>query len=229
MYGISGSGSLAIITFGIIFLDCCNDGDRDDYEEEVIYRVLQIKDTRDNELARRQNRRMTTRGQEKRKLPIAQHQRSQQVPKSPPPPPTCHHHHHHYPQPHHVHHIHSHSPHSHHSPYMCSGCYDSHTLKHHRYNRIDVAVDTSDGFEPISNSKTSIQKSTRDAKHETQTSTMEINDIPDNVTDIVHETKTLKASRSLLPTLKQSMEQQDKDIAISQVVADTNSKTVVDV
>jgi len=58
---------------------------------------------------------------------------------------------------------------------------------------------------------------------------MELSGIPKNVTEIIHETTILNAPRDLLPTLKKSMEKQDKDIAINQAVADTNSLTVADV
>jgi hypothetical protein len=107
-------------------------------------------------------------------------------------------------------------------------------------------VDTSDQFEPVLKNNKTIHKSTHDAQTEskfwdaergtqtdrtegTQTSTMELSGMPNNITEVIRETTILKAPQNLLPALKESMEQQDKDIAISRAVTDTNSLTVADV
>jgi len=102
-------------------------------------------------------------------------------------------------------------------------------------------VDTSDQFEPVSKTNKTIHKSTHDSQTEsklwdaergtqtdrtegTQTSTMELSGMPNNITEVTRETTIVKA-----PALKESMEQQDKDIAISRAITDTNSLTVADV
>jgi hypothetical protein len=53
--------------------------------------------------------------------------------------------------------------------------------------------------------------------------------MPSNVTQIIHETTILKAPRNLISTLKKSMKEQDKDIAITHAVTDTYStpKTII--
>jgi len=54
---------------------------------------------------------------------------------------------------------------------------------------------------------------------------MELSGMPSNIAQIIHETTILKAPRSLISTLKESMRQQDKDIAITHSVTDTNTKS----
>ena len=46
-----------------------------------------------------------------------------------------------------------------------------------------------------------------------------------NVTQIIHETTIFKAPRNLLSTIKKSMAQQDKDIAIHHSDTDINTTT----
>ncbi len=49
--------------------------------------------------------------------------------------------------------------------------------------------------------------------------------MPSNIAQIIHETTILKAPRNLISTLKESMRKQDKDIAITHSVTDTNTKS----
>jgi len=130
--------------------------------------------------------------------------------------------------------------------FACSVCHNSHASKYIRHNHADIGVDTSDQFEPVSKNNKTIHKSTHDAQTEqkfwdaergtqtdrtedTKTSTVELSGIPNNTTEIIRETTILKAPRNPLPALKESTEQQDKDIAIARAVVDTNSLTVADV
>jgi hypothetical protein len=54
---------------------------------------------------------------------------------------------------------------------------------------------------------------------------MELSGMPSNIAQIIHETTILKAPRNLISTLKESMRKQDKDIAITHSVTDTNTKS----
>ena len=131
-----------------------------------------------------------------------------------------------------------------HHPFVCPICHDLHASGNARHNLIDIAVDTSDKFAPTSKTTKTIPKSTRDAQTEptiweaergtqtnrtegTQTSSTELNGLPNNVTQIIHETTILKAPRNLLSILKKSMTQQDKDVPIHQTMTDTNTTTAV--
>lgn len=144
--------------------------------------------------------------------------------------------------PHHAHHFSPFPPTAYHHPFVCPVCHDLHASGNARHNISDAAVDTNDKLFPVSKSKKVIHKSTRDAQTEpkfwdaecgtqtdrnegTQTSPLELSGMPSNVTHIIHETTILKAPRSLINTLKSSMAQQDKDIAINRAVADTNTMT----
>jgi hypothetical protein len=234
LYGICGSGALAIVTFVIIFLDCCNDGSKKDHEAETLYRVYQAKEAKEKAIAMRRSRRIAEGKEEKPKPFIIQHQRQQKV--SPEPSPEPHHHHHPHP------HVHLPPPTAYHHPFVCPICHDLHASGNARHNLADVGVDTSDKFAPVSKSKKTIHKSTRDVQTEpklwdaergtqtdrtegTQTSAMELSGLPSNITQIIHETTILKAPRSLLNTLKKSMAQQDKDIAMNRAMPDTDIMT----
>ncbi len=181
----------------------------------------------------RRSRRIAQGKEEKPKAFTIQHQRPQKVSEEPHPHPY-HHNHHHHPL--------AHPPTAYHHPFVCPICHDLHASGNARHNLADVAVDTSDKFAPVLKKNTVVHKSTRDAQTEpklwdaergtqtdrtegTQTSTMELSGMPSNVTQIIHETTILKAPRSLISTLKRSMAQQDKDIAITHAVTDTNTTT----
>lgn len=236
-YGICGSGALAIVTFVIVFLDCCNDGSRKDHEQEVLYNTLKEKEAKEKALALRRSRRIAEGKEEKPKPFTIHHQRPPKVsstPSPPPPPPPLHHHHHaHFP---------AFPPTAYHHPFVCPVCHDLHASGNARHNLNDIGVDTSDKFAPVLRKNQVVHKSTRDAQTEpklwdaergtqtdrnegTQTSAMELSGMPSNITQIIHETTILKAPRSLISTLKKSMEQQDKDIAITHAVTDTTTTT----
>ncbi|CAF2457882.1 unnamed protein product [Rotaria sp. Silwood2] len=236
LYGISGAGTLAVITFVIIFLDCCNDGNKKSREQEALYKILQEKEAREKAFALRRSRRIAE-GKEKKPKPfIIQHQQPRNVTNNSHPHPYYH------VNPHHNHHVQPFPPTSYHHPFVCPVCHDLHASGNARHNISDVGVDTSDKFDPVAKSKKVIHKSTRDAQTQpklwdtergtqtdrtegTQTSTMELSGMPSNITQIIHETTILKAPRSLISTLKTSMAQQDKDIAINRAVTDTNTMT----
>lgn len=236
LYGISGSGALAIVTFVIVFLDCCNDSNRKDHEQEILYQTLKAKEAKEREMLERRKRRIAEGKEAKPKPFIIQHQRLQRVATTPPrPPPPSHHHHH-------AHHFPGFPHNGYHHPFVCPICHDLHASGNARHNLADIGVDTSDKFAPVPKKNKTIQKSTRDAQTEprlfdadratqtdrtegTQTSTMELSGMPSNVTQIIHETTILKAPRSLIGTLKKSMMEQDKDIAITHSVTDTNTTT----
>lgn len=201
----------------------------------MLYLALQEKEQKKKEIALRRKRRIAEGKEEKPKPFIIQHQRIQKVERelSPPPPPI--------PHPHHHHHIHPPlfpPPTSYHHPFVCPICHDLHASGNARHNFNDIGVDTSDKFAPAPKKNRIIHKSTRDAQTEpklwdsergtqtdrnegTQTSAMELSGMPSNVTQIIHETTILKAPRSLIGTLKRSMAQQDKDIAINHAVTNT--------
>ncbi|CAF3678454.1 unnamed protein product [Rotaria sordida] len=236
LYGISGAGTLAIITFIIVFLDCCNDGNKKAREQEATYRILQEKEAREKAFAIRRSRRIAEGKEEKPKPFIIQHHRPPNVTSSSHPHPYYH------LNPHHTHHLPQFPSTSYHHPFVCPICHDLHASGNARHNLSDIGVDTSDKFDPVAKSKKVIHKSTRDAQTEpklwdtergtqtdrtegTQTSTMELSGMPSNVTQIIHETTILKAPRNLISTLKTSMAQQDKDIAINRAVTDTNTMT----
>jgi hypothetical protein len=198
-----------------------------------------MKEAKEKDVANRRKRRIAEGKEEKPKPFIIQHQRPQQVSVEPLHHPTPIHHSH----AHHVHHIHApHPPTAYHHPFVCPICHDLHASGNARHNLADVGVDTSDKFQPVLKSNKIVHKSTRDAQTEpkfwdaergtqtdrnegTQTSTMELSGMPSNITEIIHETTILKAPRHLLPTLKKSLAQQDKDMAINRAVTDTNTTT----
>ena len=202
--------------------------------------MLKEKEAKERALAMRRKRRIAEGLEEKPKPFIVQHQRSSNVSRSAHLDPHPHPYHH--VHPHHSHHAHLLPPSSYHHPFVCPICHDLHASGNARHNLTDIGVDTSDKFAPISKSKKIVHKSTRDAQTEpkfwdaecgtqtdrtegTQTSAMELSGMPSNVTQIIHETTILKAPRSLLSTLKSSMAQQDKDMAINRAVTDTNTTT----
>jgi hypothetical protein len=232
LYGIGGSGALAIVTFVIIFLDCCNDSSQKDHEEEILYKSIEEREARNRAMAARRNRRIAEGKEAKPKPFVIQHLRPDKGAEKPPtPPPLVMHNHHHHA------HLAAFPPTAYHHPFVCPICHDLHASGNARHNLNDVAVDTSDKFAPVMKTNQVVHKSTRDAQTEpklwdsergtqtdrtegTQTSTMELSGMPSNVTQIIHETTILKAPRSLINTLKKSMEQQDRDIAITHAVAD---------
>ncbi len=231
LYGICGGGTLALLTFAIIFLDCCNDRSQKDHEEEAKYRILAAKEAKEKAMALRRNRRIAEGKEQKPKPIVIPHQRPQKI--SPEP---DHHH------SNHVHHLYTYPPTPYHHPFVCPICHDLHASGNARHNFIDIAVDTSDKFAPVSKKTKTINKSTRDAQTEpklwdaergtqtdrtegTQTSSMELNGMPSNVTQIIHETTIFKAPRNLLSTIKKSMAQQDKDISIHHSDTDINTTT----
>ncbi len=237
LYGICGGGVLAFLTFLIIFLDCFNDGNRKEHEELVTYRILQAKKAKQKALFMRRSQRTAESKKERPKPFIIQHQGIQIPSNNSHPHPHHnhnhnHHHHHsrygHRRSPHHTHYIHAHSSTHHHRSIVYPTSHDLHSTRH---NLIDVGVNTADKYVPISKSKMPIHVSTHDTQTNpefwdiergtqtartegTQTSAMELNRIPGNVTEIIHETTILKAPRELLGTLKESMAQQDRDMAI---------------
>jgi hypothetical protein len=239
LYGITGAGTLAIVTFIIVFLDCCNDGSREDFEEETVYRILQVNESKENALATQHKPRIAEGKEEKSRPFIIQHQRPP-ISSNSHPHPYHHHYPHYYPDP--VQHNHVHPPTSYHDSFVCPICHDLHAPQNARHTFTDIAVDTSDKFQPVSKNKKAVHKSTRDAQTHprmwdsergtqtdrtagTQTSTMELSGIPSNITEIIHETTILKAPRGLLATLRKSMVQQDKDIAINRAVTGSNTMT----
>jgi hypothetical protein len=174
---------------------------------------------------------------------VAQHQRPQQAPVEPHPHPYRHQH---YTHPQQIHHIYTQPPISYHDPYACSICHKLHASRFTRYNRFDVGVDTSDRLETIAQSKRLVHKSTHDVQTDpklwdvehgtqtdrvegTQTPVAELNSIPKNVTEVIHETTILKPPRHILPTLKKPTEQQDKELALNLTVEDGDRLTVTDV
>lgn len=228
LYGIAGSATLAIVTFVIIFLDCCNNNSQKDHEQEVLYNTMKEREEKEKELAVRRQRRIAEGLEEKPKPFLIQHQRQEKTPIPPTPSPPHHHHHHH-----------AHLPFfgnpAYHHPFVCPICHDLHASGNARHNLTDVGVDTSDKFAPVAKKNQVVHKSTRDAQTEpklwdaergtqtdrtegTQTSTMELTGMPSNVTQIIHETTILKAPRSLINTLKKSMEEQDKEMVINHAV-----------
>ncbi|CAF2104176.1 unnamed protein product [Rotaria magnacalcarata] len=244
LYGIAGSAALAIVTFIIVFIDCCNDGNNKDHEQEALYRMLEAKEAREREFALRRSRRIEEGKEAKPKPIIIPHQQPKNVTSNSldPHPHPYYHAHPHHTHPHQTHHMPLFPPTAYHHPFVCPVCHDLHASGNARHNITDVGVDTSDKFAPVNKSKRIIHKSTRDAQTEpklwdaergtqtdrtegTQTSTMELSGMPSNITQIIHETTILKAPRSLLSTLKNSMAQQDKDMAINRAINDTNTMT----
>jgi hypothetical protein len=241
LYGICGGGVLALITFLIIFLDCFNDGNRKEHEELVTYRILQAKKAKQKALFMRRSQRTAESKGERPKPFIIQHQGIQIASNNSNPQPHHHHHHHHsryghHHSPHHTHYIPAHSSTHHHRSIVYPTSHDLHSTRH---NLINVGVNTLDKFVPISKSKAPIRLSTHDTQTNpelwdiergtqtartegTQTSTKELNGIPSNVTEIIHEKTILKAPRELLGTLKESMAQQERDMTIGPDVTDAN-------
>jgi hypothetical protein len=250
LYGISASSCLAVITFVIVFLDCCYDGRLTDYEEETLYKMLIDNAARNKSAKRRRRRRRRERLETLEKAGVAgmplglQYQRGMPVFAA-----QSHPHPYQHRTPHHrfVHHVH---PHHHHGPqdqYVCRICHESHTSTHNGHNLSDVAVDTSDKFEPLAKRRrtTAIQKSNTEAQtvpttidtnhgtqtdraEGTQTSTTELSGIPSNITEIIHETTILKAPRGLLATLRKSMAQQEKEMAINAAITDSQAEPPVE-
>lgn len=237
LYGIAGSGTLAIVTFVIIFLDCCNNNSQKDHEQEVLYNTMKEREEKEKEMALRRKRRIAEGLEEKPKPFLIQHQRQEKTPLPPTPSPPHHHHHHHLPFVGHP---------AYHHPFVCPICHDLHASGNARHNLTDVGVDTSDKFAPVAKKNQVVHKSTRDAQTEpklwdaergtqtdrtegTQTSTMELTGMPSNVTQIIHETTILKAPRSLINTLKKSMEEQDKEMVVHHAVPDPKrgKKTII--
>ena len=234
LYGIAGAGTLTVITFIIIFLDCCNDGGRKDHEQEALYLAMKEKEERERIFAARRARRIAEGKEEAPKPFIIQHQRpiSEPTP-SPSPPPTPPHHHHHLVFP---------PPSTYHHPFVCPVCHDLHASGNARHNLADVAVDTSDKLLDMKKKKNNqtVFKSTRDAQTDlwdteqatqtdrnegTQTSAMELSGMPNNISQVIHETTIIKAPRSLLPTLRKTMAEQDKELATNRTAANPTYMT----
>lgn len=235
LYGIAGSGTLTIITFIIIFLDCCNDSGRKDQEQEALYLAMKEKEEKERELAARRARRIAEGKEEPPKPFVIQHQRPLIEP-SPSPTPTP------SPPPHHHHHIVFPPPTTYHHPFVCPICHDLHASGNARHNLADVSVDTSDKLLETKKKKSNktVLKSTRDAQTElwdmdqgtqtdrnegTQTSAMELSGMPSNITQVIHETTIIKAPRSLLPALKKSMAEQDRELATNRSGRNPNLMT----
>ena len=237
LYGISAASCLAVLTFAIVFLDCCYDGRLTDHEEETLFRMLLDNAVKQKKSRRRRRRRHRQELQMILEKATAIQQQRVMPTVAPHPHPYQHR------TPHHqfVHHIHPHLHHAHQEQFVCRICHDSHTSTHNGHSLSDVAVDTSDKFEPLSKRRrtTAVQKAssevqtvptTVDAHHSTQTdrvegtqtSSMELSGIPNNITEIIHETTILKAPRGLLATLKKSLIQQEKEMAITAAVTDSN-------
>lgn len=235
LYGIAGSGALAITAFCIIFLDCCNNLAKTDHEEEALYLAMKAKEEKERELAARRTRRIEEGKEEVPKPFLIQHQRPPTVQSEPTPTPTPVHHHHHPPT----------GPlTSYHHPFVCPICHDLHASGNARHHLTDVGVDTSDKLLAQPKKTRTAFKSTRDMQTDpqafdaeqgtqtdraagTQTNSMELSGIPSNVTQIIHETTILKAPRSLIATLRKSMAQQDKQIAVSRAVSDSKTSKSV--
>lgn len=250
LYGISASSCLAVITFVIVFLDCCYDGRLTDYEEETLYKMLIDNAARNKSAKRRRRRRRRQRQLALEKAGVGMplglaYQRAMPIFGVQPHPHPYQHR-----TPHHrfVHHIHPHHIHGEQEQYVCRICHESHTSTHNGHNLSDVAVDTSDKFEPLAKRRrtTAILKSNTEAQtvpttvdthhgtqtdraEGTQTSTAEISGIPNNITEIIHETTILKAPRGLLATLRQSMAQQEKEMAINAAITDSQADPVENV
>ena len=237
LYGIAGSGALAIVAFCIIFLDCCNNLGKIDHEQEALYMAYKEKEEKEQELAMRRTQRIKEGKDEAPKPFLIQHQRPPSIEtKSPtptPPPPA---HHHHIPFP---------PPTTYHHPFVCPICHDLHASGNARHHLTDVGVDTSDKLLAAPKKKVVI-KSTRDVQTDpqvvdaeqgtqtdrnagTQTTSMELSGMPSNITQIIHETTILKAPRNLIATLKKSMAEQDKKQAMTRAVTDSNNTlTMID-
>ena len=210
LYGIAGAGTLTLITFIIIFLDCCNNGGRKDHEQEALYLAMKEKEERERELAARRARRIAEGKEEAPKPFVIEHQRPPTEPSpSPSPTPT--------PPPHYHHHLVFPPPTMYHHPFVCPVCHDLHASGNARHNLADVAVDTSDKLLDAKKKKSNqtVLKSTRDAQTDlydaeqgtqtdrnegTQTSAMELSGMPSNISQVIHETTIIKAPRSILPT-----------------------------
>ena len=213
---MGGSSALAIGTFVIVFLDCCYDGGTQDYEEVTVYKIFQTNETK-----------------EKSKPLAIQYQQPPKVSSEHRTHPHPYHHKHRHP-----HHLHTYPLPSYHHPFACPVCHDLHVSRNGRHNLVDIAIDTSDRFEPIPKKNEIIHKSTRDAQTDlklwdtergtqtdraegTQTSTMEFSGIPHDATEIIYETTVIKAPRSLMSTIKRSMAQQDNDMTVTGVEEDS--------
>jgi len=126
----------------------------------------------------------------------------------------------------HSHRIHVYSPTSHNQPIIRTY---SHGSRLDRQNLPIVSADPSDKIVPVSGSRTMTYKAIHRVQpklkigdvirgtHINQTegektSTINYTDIPDNVTEIIHETTIVKAPRTLLPTLRRMLVQQNNDI-----------------
>lgn len=205
-----------------------------------MYRILQAKEAKEKAFALRRSRRIAEGKEEKPKPFIIQHQRSKTDTASNRT--NSHPHPYYHLHPHHTHHLPPFPPTSYHHPFVCPVCHDLHATGNARHNLADAGVDTSDKFAPVKKSNRIIPKSTRDAQTEpqlwdtergtqtdrtegTQTSGMDLTGMPSNVTQIIHETTILKAPRNLINTLKNSMAQQDKDMAINRAISNTNTMT----
>ena len=247
LYGITGAGSLAIITFVIIFLDCCNDGDREDHEEEAIYRILQVKEKKDKELIRKRKRLRAAKKAEKVNVEVTTRHQHSPV-KHYTPAPTCHHYH--YPAPHHVHHIHTHSTPTYRPQYYCQACHNSHAPNPYRPHKADAAVDTSDKiFDLMLKANRSVSKATHDVQTDSSlfkftnelqadrketkqlSPVVEIQTPQRSLSDSSRETTLSKGSRNLLPPLHETPEQLDTIDTPSEhlSVVNTEPLTVSDV
>lgn len=247
MYGITGASCLAVITFLIVFLDCCYDGRLTDYEEERVYKVLLEKESLRERQIRRRKRRKMLMMMKKRAKELQLNSQNAHLPgfaSVPYPRPHAHPYTHSHPHSHH-HHVHYLQPtRAYNAQFFCPICHKSHASTETRHNVADIAVDTSDKFQPISKGKRSVvptvttevqtapvvvdvENGTQTNRAEaTQTAGKELSGIPSNVTEIIHETTILKAPRSLIATLKKTMEEQDKQRAINSAVTDSHDATV---
>ncbi|CAF1432473.1 unnamed protein product [Adineta steineri] len=204
LYGICGAGSLVIVTIVIVSLDCCNDSNRKEYEELAKYRMLQENQARQRALARRRPQQIPKDKEEKPKSSVTQIQGSQVANNESNPLSYGPHHYH----PHYFHHVHQHS-----LGYPIPD----------RSNLVDMGVNTSDKFVPPSYHRNNENTTQTDRTEGTQTSAMELNGIPSNVTEIIHERTIVKGPRELLGTIKESMAQQDRLSTIGLNKIDVNT------
>ncbi|UJR23858.1 hypothetical protein I4U23_026833 [Adineta vaga] len=203
IYGICGASCLIIVAFVIICLDCCNDGNRRAREEMAQYAMLQEREEKQRALALRRARRATIENKDEKPKPfLIQHQGTQPVAKEPE--------------------VRSNHPHHYH-PY-----YPYHHLPMGYFvpappNVIDTGVNTSEKFIPPSRNRNIEHGTQTDRTEGTQTSAMELNGIPSNVTEIIHERTILKGPRELIGTIKESMAQQDRNLPLDPDLIDANT------
>ena len=235
-----------MITFFIVFFDCCYDSRLIDYEEEVILF------TKQEEAIRRKNetkrRKLETSMKKSDNLNIVS--KSQQSVRMKPEKKDSHptilptgisltH-----PNVHHqFQYVHGHSHITHHDQFICDICHASHTSKDNECSVVNIGVDTSDTFGPVSKRKKPLPKvsaetqtlppesnvtiETQTARDEgTQTRNGMPSDLPHNIKEIVVHRTIFKASRQLLPTLKRSFLEQEEENGLSEEIPITTTNLI---